>query len=279
MADIDGTDWSDAEIDVIVADYFEMLAADLSGKPYVKAHHNAALQDLIGRRRGAIEFKHQNISAVLLRLGLPWIAGYKPMPNFQTALINGVGRWLTDKPDWSCSLTASREGALSDATQLWVGPPPSPETSPQTAEPAALTRLVRKFDPATRDARNRTLGKAGEERVLKHEIASLQAQGRRDLAKRVRWVAAEDGDGAGYDILSFNLDGSDRLLEVKTTNGWERTPFHITRNECAVASERPDAFRVFRLYDFAKQPRAFEIAPPLEAALCFTPQTFLASLR
>ena len=58
--------------------------------------------------------------------------------------------------------------------------------------------------------------------------AVLRSSGRDDLARKVRWVSEEDGDGAGYDIASFAPDGRARLIEVKTTNGWERTPFHIT---------------------------------------------------
>ena len=59
-----GTDWQDDELDEIVADYFDMRAADLSGQPYVKSEHNKALRTRIGRTRGSVEFKHQNISAV-----------------------------------------------------------------------------------------------------------------------------------------------------------------------------------------------------------------------
>lgn len=78
--------------------------------------------------------------------------------------------------------------------------------------------------------------------VLAHERASLRSAGRDDLAHKVRWVSEEDGDGAGYDIASFAPDALPRLIEVKTTNGWERTPFHITRNELAVAEERRSEF-------------------------------------
>jgi hypothetical protein len=95
-SDPTGTDWTDQEVDLIVADYFDMLQLDLAGTHYVKSHRNAELQRLTGRSRGSIEFKHQNISAVLLRLGLPWIAGYKPMANFQNALIDGIGRYLAE---------------------------------------------------------------------------------------------------------------------------------------------------------------------------------------
>jgi hypothetical protein len=58
-----GKPWQNDELDVIIADYFAMLAADLAGKPYVKSQHSAALMAQIGRTHRSIEFKHQNISA------------------------------------------------------------------------------------------------------------------------------------------------------------------------------------------------------------------------
>lgn len=70
-----GTNWQDDELDAIVADYFAMLAADLSGQPYIKSKHSAALMAQIGRTHRSVEFKHQNISAVLDVLGMPWIPG------------------------------------------------------------------------------------------------------------------------------------------------------------------------------------------------------------
>lgn len=73
-----GTDWTDDELDLIVANYFAMLADEIARRPYVKAHHRAALVKLIGRSHGSVEFKHQNISAVLEELGLDWIKGYTP---------------------------------------------------------------------------------------------------------------------------------------------------------------------------------------------------------
>ena len=60
-----------------------MLRDDLAGKPNSKAEHNRQLQGHIDRGRGAIEFKHQNVSAVLKGLGEAWIEGYKPAMNFQ----------------------------------------------------------------------------------------------------------------------------------------------------------------------------------------------------
>jgi hypothetical protein len=145
--------------------------------------------------------------------------------------------------------------------EIFVAPPLRETSNEKT--PERLRRLVKKFDPAERDLRNRSLGKAGEAFVFDLEQRQLTAAGRLDLARRVRWVAAEDGDGAGYDILSFDPRGREQLVEVKTTNGSARTPFFLTRNECDVAAERPEEWRIFRVHLFATTPRIFTIAPPL----------------
>lgn len=272
-----GEDWNAQEIDLIVADYFDMLGKELRGAPYVKAQRNAELQKLTGRSKGSIEFKHQNISAVLMSLGEPWIAGYKPMVNFQKALLDGVERFLDRRTDFALPLPA-KEMALAEQGALFIGEAPAKIERPEDAHPA-LARLVRKFDPAARDERNRALGRLGEERVLKSEEARLRAAGRDDLARKVKWVAQEEGDGAGYDILSFTARGAERFLEVKTTAGGEQTPFFISRNEKDFAEARPDGFRIFRLYDFAREPRAFKIAPPLESRLILDAANYRASFR
>jgi hypothetical protein len=100
---------------------------------------------------------------------------------------------------------------------------------------------------------------------------------RPDLARKVRWVSQEDGDGAGYDILSFDLRGKERFLEVKTTVGTQTAPFYLTRNELSFSKECPEEFRICRLYDFSRKPKMFELAPPLEALVRLEPLSFVAS--
>ena len=268
-------DWTDKENDLIVADYFAMLADDSAGRPYNKADHNRELQRRIDRSRTSIEFKHQNISAVLKALGEDWIPGYKPAFNFQLTLVDAVKRWLARNPAW---LGRSDAAPIEDA-QLWVGPPPTLSNQPPPEELERVLHIARIEDVAGRDERNRALGRAGEERVLGHERAVLKGEGRDDLARKVRWVSDEDGDGDGYDIASFVPDGRPRLIEVKTTNGWDRTPFHISRNELAVAKERRAEWCLFRLWNFSREPKAFELRPPLDAHVSLTATTFQASFR
>ncbi|MPQ92731.1 DUF3883 domain-containing protein [Thioclava sp. JE_KL1] len=272
-----GEDWSEAENAAIVAEYFAMLADDLSGTRYNKAAHNRSLQSQIDRSRGSIEFKHQNISAVLKSLGETWISGYKPAFNFQASLEDIVSRQLQKQGGWIVPPTHPGSSDFQDATPLWPEPPPTQRNTPPPEELEQMLSVARKFDVAGRDERNRALGKMGEERVLDHEKSTLRAAGRDDLAREIVWVSQQEGDGAGYDIRSFTPEGRPRLIEVKTTNGWERTPFHISRNELAVADDRREDWVLFRLYQFSRGPRAFELRPPLDAHVSLTATSFRAS--
>lgn len=269
-----GKPWRDDELDAIVTDYFDMLSSDLSGTPYIKSQHSKALMASIGRTHRSVEFKHQNISAVLDELGLPWIPGYIPKRNYQKAIFAAIDRYLTLNPAIleHVPVSSTTRQTLAD---VFVESPALKDTAEPIPEP--LERLVRKFDPVERDRRNRALGKSGEEFVVNLERYRLTGIGRADLARQVRWVSAEEGDGAGYDVLSFDPAGSERLLEVKTTNGSARTPFFVTRNECDVAAEHPTKWRIYRVHLFAKRPRIFTIEPPLEEALNLSAEIWRAS--
>lgn len=275
-----GADWTDAENDLVVADYFAMLLAEFSGRSYNKAEHNRRMQSLTGRPKGSIEFKHQNISAVLKAMGEAWIDGYKPRFNFQMSLADAVERWFKQNPQWLVRESMQpKELALREPASLWIGPPPTMGNEPPPDELERTLAIAKKYDIAGRDLRNQALGRAGESFALAHERHTLTHAGRGDLAQEVRWVADEDGDGAGYDISSFTPDGGSRLIEVKTTNGWERTPFHITRNELAVAERNRDEWCLLRLWNFSRAPKAFELHPPLDAHVSLTAETFKASFQ
>ena len=270
--------WSDEENDLIVADYFAMLAEDFAGqRPNKTEHRRALMPRLRSRTEAAVEFKHRNVSAVLMGLGEVWLPGYRPAVNVQAALEDAVERWLASNPAW-LRRAPDENRAEPKAPPLRVAPPPTLDNrSPKQVE--RMLGIAARFDAAGRDERNRALGRAGESLVFDRERAVLAGAGRGDLAREVRWVSVEDGDGAGYDIASFRPAGRPRLIEVKTTNGWERTPFHISRNELAVSEERRGEWRLFRLWNFSREPRAFELLPPLEAYVSLMPTAFQASFR
>lgn len=272
-----GTNWGDDELDVIVADYFAMLEAEQAGRSYVKTMHSAAVMAAIGRTHRSVEFKHMNISAVLQEIGLPTISGYKAKANYQRSIFPAIDRYLSANPQVIAPPVVGFDLAVAEPPVIFLEPPPA--VRDENPRPAELERLVRKFDPSERDFRNRELGKAGEALILDAERQRLRACDRPDLARHVRWVSQEDGDGAGFDIHSFEHDGSDRLLEVKTTRGGQTTPFYLTRNEKAFSEERAEAFKLVRLYQFGRAPRMFELVPPLEAAVRLSAHTYEARFR
>lgn len=269
-----GKRWQDDELDVIVEDYFAMLEEDLSGRPYNKSSHSRAVMSQIGRTHRSVEFKHQNISAVLDELGMPWIPGYIPKRNYQNAIFDAIDRYLTRDPS---TLERAQPAPATDLlpSKVFVDAPVPSDT--EARMPDRLQALVRKFDPVARDYRNRALGTAGEHFVLELEQRCLIESDRADLARKVRWVAAEDGDGMGYDIASFDRAGRERLIEVKTTNGSARTPFFLSRNERETAERMSAVWCLYRVHLFAKTPRVFTITPPLENAVKLRAETWRAS--
>lgn len=76
-----------------------MLHAELSGTPYNKAERRRQLLPLLNdRSEQSIEFKHANISAILIELGRPYISGYKPRSNYQELLLEVVFDRLNENP-------------------------------------------------------------------------------------------------------------------------------------------------------------------------------------
>ncbi len=274
---IAGTPWSESEISTVVDGYFQMLTSERAGGAYNKAANRRRMMTTVHRTEGSIERKLQNISAVLDVLGAQWINGYKPLAHYQDALVAAVERNLRREPDFLYPASVNTQPlALNDEPVLVPAPI---FTEPDAMLTPAVRRLVGKFDPAERDARNRDLGTAGEKFVVEFERNRLRQHGRHDLADDVRWVSDLDGDGYGYDIRSFEPDGQERLLEVKTTCGHERTAFWLSKREVDVAAERSGIYRIRRVFHFRNRAQMFDITPPLEDKLLMAPATLIAEPR
>jgi hypothetical protein len=272
--DIKGSEWSASEVSLCVATYLELLARQIAGQHFNKAAVYRRLSAETGRTEKSIEYKFQNVSAVLDELGFDWITGLAPLRNYQKLLANAVGEHEEQLLSLSVLNTGERSG-FSDAASLYFEPAPERATA-ENALPEFMTELIRKFDPVERDMRNRSLGEAGEELIFGFETRFLQSIGRDDLARNIRWVSKLDGDGAGYDILSFTDRGDEKHIEVKTTVGGNRTPFFVSRNEHRHAIKFADQFRLVRVFDFRKSPRAFELAGQLENYVRLSTETYRA---
>lgn len=107
-----------------------------------------------------------------------------------------------------------------------------------------------KIDFIEKEIRNKHLGLLGELFILKSEIEFLKSNGKEELANKVQHISVEIGDGLGYDILSYDLLGNEKKIEVKTTRGDITRPFYLTRNELEVSSQNPNNYFLYRLFDY-----------------------------
>ncbi len=274
-------DWTHIEVEATVADYLRMLVLELSGQSYNKSTHRRALQSKLNHRtEAAIELKHQNISAVLRELGFPWIAGYKPRGHFQALLRNVVEAQLTkDKLVDDAALTAATSPAaaplLDDLSKVLVEPPKMAAEAKEPSPRPYYSSAPQKRDYLEREARNISLGKAGEEFVLNFEHFRLHELGQKKLADKIEHVSVSKGDGMGYDILSFEPDGREKYIEVKTTAFGKETPFFISRGEIKFAEDHVEQFHLYRLFEFRKAPKLFDLPGAVESHCLINPISFV----
>lgn len=114
-------------------------------------------------------------------------------------------------------------------------------------------RTKKSPDYALKESKNRKLGLVGEELVLKYEKETLISLGKEDLAERIIHTSKVEGDGAGYDIKSFNEDGSVKYIEVKATRGNINTDFYMSPRELRFAELNKDSFCLYRVFDLQKR--------------------------
>ena len=105
-----------------------------------------------------------------------------------------------------------------------------------------------------REARNRSHGSAGELFVINYERARLVQAGKEPLAARIEHTSRVRGDNKGYDILSFDVNGEERPIVVKTTKYGIDTPFWVSKNEVTTSEQRSLLYHVYRLYAFRAAP-------------------------
>ena len=109
--------------------------------------------------------------------------------------------------------------------------------------PEETYRTPRKIDWEKLIKGRMVTGFIGEEMVVIIEQEYLRSIGKNELAHNIRHISKEDGDGSGYDVLSFFPDGRQKYIEVKSTVTSIDATFYISRNEYRFIMEHPkDAF-------------------------------------
>lgn len=275
--------WSDSEVEAAVEDYFRMLRLELSGQKFNKSEHRRALiEQLNNRTDGSIELKHQNISAVLIEMGIPYIDGYKPRFNYQRSLLPlAITDYLEKNPE--IQLLFEKDSVFIPSvptvedflTALEQPPAPIHRKESGIAEPKII------YNPGgvnylEREARNQLLGDAGEQFVINFERARLIRAGRDSLADQIEQISVTIGPSAGYDIRSFEDNGADRFIEAKTTKYGKNTPFFVTPNELRFSQKNSSRYYLYRIFKFRDTPRLFALQGNLEERCILAPSEYMA---
>ncbi|MEY8735576.1 DUF3427 domain-containing protein [Peribacillus frigoritolerans] len=127
---------------------------------------------------------------------------------------------------------------------------------------------------------NKRLGNLGELMVVKYEKDFLIRNGKPELAEMVNHTAKTEGDGTGYDIRSYNLNGEIKYIEVKTTRAGKNTPFYLSIRELLFSKQHPKKYFLYRIFDFDETSNSgamYMINGDLEQHLNLEPLTFKAS--
>ena len=140
---------------------------------------------------------------------------------------------------------------------------------------------ARNSDYSERQEQKSKVGHRGEKYVVRYEVDRLVKAGRQDLADKVEWVSKTQGDGLGYDVLSYDSEtGKSVFIEVKTTNGSCNSAFYITRNELE-RSRVSDNYYLYRLYDYDSETDSYQIliiSGDL-SPLCVEPATYYVRIE
>lgn len=263
-------DWTLAEVETVVGEYFAIMAADDAGVLTNKAERIRAFSDakLLGRSPGAVGRKFSNISAILSEAGLRPMRGYPPLANRQTLLEAVIFDRLSDNPE-----VVDNPSILNHLTAK--GEEVEPPTGAVMRKAVELQAPCR-VDFAERDLRNRALGKAGEEWAFRFLKLELETAARMDLASQVRWLARDEGDGHGYDIAAFQPCGKPIYVEVKTTCGTRAAPFMVTDNEVRASAKLGEAYVLFRIFSFGDAPKFYRLSGLLSESCNLKPQAYRA---
>lgn len=278
-------DWSAAEVEAAVADYVAMLEAELRDQAYVKIEHYRAVQHLLEDRSvKAIEWKYRNISAAFLDLGSRYVTGLKPAFNYQELVLNVVEERLQNDGELAQLVQADVEQPatppkVDDILSTLVDPPAPRDRPDHIYEGSRSPAAPRTVDYLAMEARNSALGLEGERFVLNYERARLVQAGKPNLADGIEHTSVEEGDGAGFDIRSYETDGSDRFIEVKTTKGGIYTPVYLSRNELRVSEDKGERYHLFRPFEFRKSPKLFTVVGALGETLRLEPTQYMGRVR
>ena len=136
-----------------------------------------------------------------------------------------------------------------------------PVTTPKT-KMSEKEETAPKIDYIERQKQRKRIGNRGEAIVKSMEEKRLRDEGRPDLAQKIKHIS-DKSDKEGYDILSFDADGTSRHIEVKATSASNLDRgFYISSNELGKSKSLPNYHIYFVFSAMSKNPRILPVPQP-----------------
>jgi hypothetical protein len=107
--------------------------------------------------------------------------------------------------------------------------------------------------------KNTILGKKGEEIVAEYEKIRLIGKGKEVLANKVRLTSEIAGNAEKFDVLSFDENGNEKYIEVKSTRGGLNNLFHISESEIDFSWQFADKYYLYRVYNLDPKTRSADL--------------------
>lgn len=101
-----------------------------------------------------------------------------------------------------------------------------------------------KINWSKKNQENKLIGDSGEALALEYEKSRIRSQFENTEPKKVL-------DGEGYDILSYNADGTKLYIEVKTTTKGLQDPFYLSANEKSFLELNSQHYVIYRIYEYS----------------------------
>ncbi|HDR7596386.1 TPA: DUF3883 domain-containing protein, partial [Bacillus mycoides] len=172
--------------------------------------------------------------------------------------------------------------SIKDKNLIEIEPPFSQEqeddSQPTTNQRRGRHSTKRNYEREQR--RNKIVGYAAEVLVLNIEKEKLNSANRADLAQQVEHVSETQGDGIGYDIKSFEIDGTEIYIEVKGTSETVNKGFLISDSEVRFSIESAEQFYLYRVYDLnSNKPKYFKLKGPIEEHFDLVQTEYFAKIK
>lgn len=185
----------------------------------------------------------QDVKKIILNTELD-VWNWNRLVDFSAELVRNNEDLYEDVIKYVHNLSLPTHSYQTNTEFVNVSQPPSEIKSRIKKRERTFSGVQRDWEKEYR--RSQRLGAQGEKFIKRQEQLKLKNADLELKSENVEKVL----DGMGYDIHSFDLNGRDIFIEVKTTTGNNKTPFYISENEKAFCEMNKSKYFIYRVYNF-----------------------------